>query len=359
MRKKNSLAFWIFLIALTLAIIYILLDFHYTNLINKELARIKNLGEPLTLSDITPEEIPLQENAAYFYHPAIEHISYNSLDYIDYNSEEPETLINAFKKESDKVNKSLKENRLVFELLKLGYEKPKCRYNLRYNSSESNSKMKLLNFIACRSIVYEVNYKAASLILENKPEKAVEILAQGLRFARSITMQHTLLEYMMKINMEAYLMTPLKYMLEKNIKTNYQPVLNEINAILREQKIEFTKVLMTERALTIDFYENSLKSYLEPLLLTRPNYLHEILSFLLNLPFSKPLINIETLSFLKYSKQYIEDLRAYREPSATPKEMEKNFIFTLNIAANASRAFYQHKKTLQKFSKLKQALEKL
>ncbi|MBI2252155.1 MAG: hypothetical protein HYU63_05380 [Armatimonadetes bacterium] len=303
MRKKLYLIFRILLIILIFATIYILLDFHYTNLINKELARIKNLGEPLTLRDIN----------------------------------KPENFINAFKKHKDKINEDLKAYKLVFEMLKLAYEKPKCRYNLDYKAGFN---MKILNFMSCRNISSTVGFKAVSLILENKPEKAVEILAHGLKFARSITIQHTLIEEMIKIAMESHLIIPLEYMLEKNIKTNYKLVLNEIEAILKEQKTSFTKSLMGERIMGLNVYENPAEFYRTFILSGDPEDIKTLIK--LN-QFLTLLIKADELFYLKYYKQAIEDARADR----------------ILAAPELKRAFINHKKNLQKFSKLKQNLEKL
>lgn len=355
MKKKSKLIFTIFLAMVLLYLaVYTTMNIYFTSQINNEIKNIQAQKEPLTLQDIAPEKIKPEENAAYFYHAAIDCASYNNFNASAFNHK-PEILIKEVRKNQVKVNKSLEENKMIFEMLKMGYEKPKCRYDLRYYEGIN---MRLLNYIGCRGIALGAAYKAVNYINENKPEKAVEILAQGFRFTRSIRTQNALLECMIRIAMEAILRVPLEYLAEKNIKTNYNPVLNEINAILNlnEQKNDLAESLMAERTLVLDVYNHPLKYYASPFGETNATKL----LFLSYYTLFKPVFKADMLCFLQYYAHIIKDIDTGKKPSLDPdKFIKKYYIISLIMIPNTSKAFEQHEKSLNALKELKQKLEKL
>ncbi|MBI2264925.1 MAG: hypothetical protein HYU64_07105 [Armatimonadetes bacterium] len=242
-------------VVLLLALLVVFVEHMSTSLLSGKVAReldsIRQKGEISSIEQTIPPQIPPEENGAPYYVAAMDLINYAT------GPNKTEDLRDYFSHNRAELREQLKKNHKVFKLLKEAYNQPWCRFNLQY---EEGVEMRPLNFKAARRIAQITAVKAYEDLENGKPQDAADDCMYGLRFLRELGQRGTpsggaLINLMINVACQKWILNPLQYMVEKGVKADYSRVLAELNLLQEEKENSFHRALEVERMLGTDYLE--------------------------------------------------------------------------------------------------------
>jgi hypothetical protein len=252
MKRLKIIGIIIGSLLIVLTIIWLILDYRTSRMLNAELKAIRDAGEPLTFAELAPPPVPDEENAALLYEKALKLVTNDIIiPIVELTShDKPETpeLIQS-------ACKILDENKEAINLVYQGSLRPKCRYTVDYSSALP---IKFPDLMKTRNCVNLLAGEAIIKLKDNKIEEALKSCLTGLKFANSLNQPPTLILHMMHIACLDIILKPLKKVLEQE---NPDPVL--IKSLLNELDIQglrndLTKSYLAEQCMEIEVFNNPL-----------------------------------------------------------------------------------------------------
>lgn len=359
--------------------------------INKELALIKEKGDTYIVvnSELIPAEVPREDNAAPYYEAAIDIVNFKYNMISPSESEEYRVYIN---KDIKGFEGNLKSNEDVYELLKKGYQKPKCRFDQKY---ERGFEMDVLNYLKIRNIAQYMAAKTFYELENGETQKAVDDCTYMIRFIRNLSTGQflcgeTLINLMIGVAGQSYIQIPMKKMAENGEKADYSALLIEIDGLLKDRENALSRSLQLERTLSLAFFDKfsyyySMGDILEPDKQERNpyfmpgasvfyNWTSEIFylvetnldspSFFIKYRLiGQPFILADKLFYLRFMKNSIKSVEDgtveeyYKNVDF--KKMAKTYFIAEQLIPNVSKANWQIEKVTTDFIEIKAKLEKL
>jgi hypothetical protein len=161
-----------------------------------------------------------------------------------------------YRENKDKIADSLGKNQVVLDIMDKSMTFNKCNFNLDY---EKGFEMTVPNYLQLRTVAYLLTMKAFDDMDKGRYEQAVLRSIQCVKMGEDIANEHGfLINDMVSIAIMKIGITPLQYMLQKNIEANYAPAVNELSSIRNSLSEYFIKSLQAERACGIDGFNKLL-----------------------------------------------------------------------------------------------------
>lgn len=336
--------------------------------VERELKHLTNKEKPVSLKSIVPKkQEPGGGNSARYYRAAMA-LVYISRDKADYQRNEMPRYYLQYREE---IQGEIDDNRMVFELLKKADEKPGCRFVMDYHRGFD---MDFPDLAAYRKLGTLLSFKAIRDVENNRPGEAVQTLRQGVRmvrdFSRGTAYSNGGLPALSLVwclaNLEM-LADPMEMMTDREIKTDYSGLINEIDSYLDESKDRFNDHLETHRLMGLQLFDRFMKSKdlavdADNLMLqqrgtdsiTRAKYRHRLKETLLS----------DKLFFLKHMRKVADAAHRKNEEEMEALDKEarregrKHFISN-GIIFNAAGIFRQYNKTRNRLKQLRDRMEKL
>jgi len=260
MRRKEKI---IILLALTGAaalgiwLIYSWLYIWPEKAIQRELAKIRARGEPVTLEELAPPEIPGAENAALIYEQALavyyEPSRENGINLGKISGKDPATWT---EEDIAAIREDLQKNKDCLHLLHQAANFDKSRFPIDYTLG---LRILLPHLSKMRNFARLLARDATLRAREGKIEEALESTRAGLRLRRGFLDEPILTSQLVRFAIDSLMFTTLQRILEEN---DASPEI--LRRLLKELDIEkdraaFARSLQGERCFQIDTYEKMIK----------------------------------------------------------------------------------------------------
>ena len=254
MRRKEKIILLVALagvIGLGVWLLYAWLYLWPEKAIERELAKIRARGEPVTLEELAPPEIPDAENAAKIYEQAYacyqdsedwkRMYQIEAKDSADWSEEDIKIMRDYIEKNADCL-------RLLHEAA--NYDK--CRFPLDYSQGYM---MPLPHFSKMREFTRFLTRNALLKAKEGEIDEALESIWAGLRLGNALLDEPILRSQLVRIAIDGLIFSRLQKILDENDADSeiLKRLLDELD--VEESREAFTRCLQGERSMQTDFFE--------------------------------------------------------------------------------------------------------
>ncbi|MCL5036421.1 MAG: hypothetical protein M1269_04800 [Chloroflexi bacterium] len=314
--------------------------------IQKEITAARQKGEPVSIDEMIPGDVPPSENAAPLYSAAIELVEM-------YDLPKPEgDLLEYYRRNKSTVLDVLDKNRLTFELLEKGYKRPGCKYKLHY---EDGFAMRIPNYMNVRSIARLSAFKAFHEIETGQYDKAAETLACALKFVRTLQPDIYLINQMIKVACRNILTEPLNLLAASGKAGKYPALQKEIREIASNGNNEMVLSLYGERATGIKAIKdvvNGKSEILKSEILNQMGSTSKPLSVYLELYMpGKPLLLYDELHYLRHWRKTLDAVDSGTSLPVYKSVPLCTFLSDI-ITPNMQRAVDNNRQTVDKYREL-------
>ena len=245
--KKGKIA-GLILVSILLAglILHTSFNFLTSRELERELQRLRDSGQPLTLSELQPAPLADGENAAVYYQKAFAVMLEGT--------EEEQKLLNRLewtKEEEPAVRNLLEKNRDTLWFLKQGAHRGKSQFPLDYEKGSAISLPHLAKLRTCARLL------AAEALIQAEDgqiNEALDTCWVGLRLGRAVRSEPLLISQLVAFAVEQTMLTTLEKILNKADAdpAKYKLLLRELNA--KKLRDDLTKCLRAERCFGLDAF---------------------------------------------------------------------------------------------------------
>lgn len=212
---------------------------------NAKLAELRQRGEPLSLAEMAPPEIPPNENAATLYGQAFAQIDLlpkETRDSIRNLATKREPLTPG---ELEEARKLLKEAKELLRLLREGSRRPRCRFPIDYSRYAFDVLMPHLTQVRAGSRLLSVS--ACVNLADGKPDAALDDCATALRLAHSVDDEPFLISMLVEVAVTEMALSRLQTVLNeaapsKRALETVPPALGDTS-----DRSQFVRVMQGER----------------------------------------------------------------------------------------------------------------
>lgn len=221
----------------------------YPAQIEKELQAIKAQGQPISQAQLIPPQVSPQENAAIDYLKALK-----AALKLPVPAENSSAFYRQYKKQMTVL---LASTEPVFAALKAGYEKPACRYDFSHGAAglrEDMEKMEPGRLVNLTLIKVYAQTDQGDLL------GAAQTMTYCLRFVRRLQPDSYLTSGAERQLLLASLHKGITYMFNGGFQAYNRPLVEEVRAVVNEDKQVWLRAFYGERAQGIDLLSQTPKN---------------------------------------------------------------------------------------------------
>jgi len=181
-----------------------------------ELEKIKAAGEPITLEEIIPPEVPDEENAALVYQQAFEKLDLSAEDK-DVLGDLLSSMARPPRAEApsmEAVEQILAKNAAAIALLEKAAQRPKCRFPVDW---EAGNAMTFPHFGKLRNCARLLPAQAVFQVTRGDATAALHTIQVGLAMCKAIRDEPTLISQLVRYAIVPILLRPLHVVLEEDV----------------------------------------------------------------------------------------------------------------------------------------------
>jgi hypothetical protein len=241
------------IVALSLWLLYSWLYLWPEKAIQRELAKIRARGEPVTLEELAPPEIPDAQNAALIYEQAFAHYQ-DSRAWRKISQVEARELAEWTEEDTKIMREYIEENEDCLRFLHQAAEKAKCQFDLDYTFDSLTlsavsyyGKMRNFTRLIARDALYKAN--------QGQIEGALESLWAGFRIGKALGDQPILTSQLVRYATDAWVVSLLQKILNENNAEQkiLRRLLNQLN--IEESREAFCRAIQGERCFNSDLFD--------------------------------------------------------------------------------------------------------
>ena len=353
LKKKLKVIGWVILgLVVALILFRVIAGVVMQGRLNAKIEELRTRGEPVTLSELVPPEIPADQNAATLYVQAFQQMELlgdKVKKAVGDLASGPGPLT---PEQLDEARGLLEQGKEALRLLREGTERLQCRFAVDYSVRPYDIQLGHLAKVAAGERLLALSVRVN--LAEGKPEAAAEDCARMLALARSVHDEPILISTLVEIASTALSLKQLSAMMD----TADVPAdtLRKASAILGniEDREQLARALRAERCMGLAMgglatLDMGYLSELPPKL--RPSFRGRVLGFLF-----KPLILHDGLYYLDLMDSQIElakqgswegkarqaGLKAVEETLSKDRWRSPFFLALVIPALSRSQAVFEH-----------------
>jgi len=305
--------------------------------IKGEIQQIKSRGEITDFSELK-RDIPSDNNRALLYNEASVVISLN----LQGIPEKEEDLIAYYRANKKEIKNELKKNKALFELMNRAFSLEGCDFEIEY---EKGVEADLPNLMNLRKTGQLLILKAIDNIEEGNYDNAVNNCAMCLLLGTDLSDTKVVICFMTGLSLIEKSRVPLRYMLKKGFKADYEPVKTRLNTIVSSFKGNMVKTLEVERLCGINLFRQigrrDLPSSYKSGTFTGPMLI-----------IAKPYILADELYYMRYMKKIIDDMKKNPPASFQQPPVSENYVLSNLLITNLNKAFEENEDIIKECEEL-------
>ena len=260
---KRKLVKWVVLgLVLGVVLLIVSLAHLYINVmpekqLEREFARMRARGEPVTLEEAAPPEIPDAENAALLYEQAFSFYHTAGRDEeVKLGEIAGKDLAEWTEEETEVIKEDLEKNQECLRLIVEAASFEKCRFDLDYAASHA---IRLPHLSKMRNCARLLARDALLKAREGKTDEALESVRAGLRIGNAFLDEPILTSQLVRIAIGSLMFTASQRILDEDDASPaiLKRLLEELD--IAEGRAALARALQGERCFQIDMYEKVIK----------------------------------------------------------------------------------------------------
>jgi len=279
-----------------------------------ELDKIKAAGEPTSLQEIIPPEVPDEENAAVVYQQAFEELSLSERDkdalwnLLSSMAQPPRSETPSM----EAVEQIVAKNVGAIALLEKAAQRPKCRFPVDWEAGAELTSPHLSRMRSCARLL------AAKAVVEARRGEVVEALHTvevGLAMCEALRQEPLMLSQVVRYAIVSMLVDSLRAVVEED--TPPTDACGELFAYLRGMEFmdSLVDAFLTARAMGIWIFDHARDDpqYVEDIMDIGDTGLADVIAG----PAGETILNIDEATYLQLMSEYIVAARnAYQDTPA-------------------------------------------
>jgi len=241
----------------------------------------------------------------------------------------------------------LEKNKALFEIMNRAFSLEGCDFEIEY---EKGVEADLPNLMNLRKTGQLLILKAIDNIEEGNYDNAVNNCAMCLLLGTDLSDTKVVICFMTGLSLIEKAEVPLKYMLKKGFKADYEPVKTGLNTIVSSFKDNMVKTLEVERLCGINLFRSigrrDLPSSYKSGTFTGPMLI-----------IAKPYILADELYYMRYMKKIIDDMKKNPPASFQQPPVSENYVLSNLLITNLNKAFEENEDIIKECEELLKSFE--
>jgi len=261
--------------------------------------------------------------------------------------EKEEDLIAYYRANKKEIKNELEKNKALFEIMNRAFSLEGCDFEIEY---EKGVEADLPNLMNLRKTGQLLILKAIDNIEEGNYDNAVNNCAMCLLLGTDLSDTKVVICFMTGLSLIEKAEVPLKYMLKKGFKADYEPVKTGLNTIVSSFKDNMVKTLEVERLCGINLFRSigrrDLPSSYKSGTFTGPMLI-----------IAKPYILADELYYMRYMKKIIDDMKKNPPASFQQPPVSENYVLSNLLITNLNKAFEENEDIIKECEELLKSFE--